>query len=382
MANIEDYLDWRGDIPFSVDPFNEVDNLILAELAYSPFYGYVAGPDLKTEVPISEVCRRFFEDHTDEEIMSSNMSIKVAPFLMRKMVVSTRFKDIRLTGFVDEYDEKTEMQFSVTTFLLPDNTYYVAYRGTDDTIVGWKEDFNMAFMYQTPGQMRAVKYLNDNFRKGHKKLRVGGHSKGANFAVFASAFADTSVKKKIINVYSNDGPGFREAVTNTEEYKSILPILISTVPEQSVIGMIFDNNIEHQVVKSTNTGAYQHDAMSWCVKGNHFEYATKLSEQSHFFYDTLQTWLYGLDDGTRKIFVDNLFEGVLSSGVGSINNISEYKGAIVKAIGESLTHMSREDQKVCRDVLKKLAVSGGETVVNNIKSKYSLPELKTPFGEK
>ncbi len=162
MANISDYLDWRGDITMEIDPFNEVDNLVLAELAYTDFGGIVPGLNQKGQwVTIREAHDRFFSMYSEEEIMAKNSTTKVAPFLMHKMVASARFQNLRLMNYVNEIDEENQTQFSVLSFLLDDDRVYVAFRGTDNTIVGWKEDFNMSFLYQTEGQIRAAQYLND-----------------------------------------------------------------------------------------------------------------------------------------------------------------------------------------------------------------------------
>ncbi len=381
MANIEDYLDWRGDIPLSVDPFNEVDNLIFSELAYTPFDGYVPGPGIKEKVSLQEVCARFFADHSDEEIMSSMMSIKVAPFLMRKMVTSKRFSDVYLTGYVNDFDPDSQKQFSVTTFLLPDNTYYVAFRGTDATIIGWKEDFNMSFLTGTAGQLSARDYLNQTFARTHKKLRIGGHSKGANFAVFASAYANSAVKKKIIAIYSNDGPGFRDEIVASDEYRSILPLVKSTVPKQSMIGMILQNDLEHQVVKSVYQGPYQHDAMSWQVIGNHFDLADGLSEESHIFDDTLKSWLSSIDDETREIFVDILFSAILDTGVTSLEEVDQVKIKVITGMFKNLSKAPKDKQKLFTDVLMKLALSSGETIMTSILNRFKTGENENLLEE-
>ena len=349
MGNIEDYLKWRGDITFDIDPFNEVDNLILSELAYTDFGGIVS--ESKEEVvSLKKACERFFELHTEKEIMDSVMNVKVAPFFMRPMLETKRFEKLKLCAYVNEIDNDTQVQFSAVTFLLPDNTYYVAYRGTDASIIGWKEDFNMSYLYETPGQKRAVEYLDENFRLCRKDLRVGGHSKGGNFAVFASAFCRESIQRRIINVYTNDGPGFRDEILSTEGYNRILPKIISTVPEQTLIGMIQGNKLNHRYVKSNEKGIMQHDATSWQVIGNHFEYATR-STETDIMDKSLTDWLSGIPDEKREKFVDILFDTLMAGGA---NTTDEFVAGGIKNMNEvikSLRDLDVEDQKFMWDII-------------------------------
>ena len=384
MANIEDYIAWRGDLSFDVDPFNEVDNLILSELAYSDFGGIVSDSK-KDEISIKDVANKFFELHTEEEIMDSIMNVKVAPLYLRPMAESERFSKIKLCGYVNEIDNETQVQFSVVTFLLPDKTYYVAYRGTDSSMIGWKEDFNMSYLYETPGQKRAVEYLNDNFKHCRKPLRVGGHSKGGNFAIFASAFCLESIQNRIINVYSNDGPGFREEVLNAPGYNAILPKIISIVPEQTLISVIQGNKLKHKYVKSNAMGIGQHDATTWQVLRNRFEIADR-SEGSEIIDGALRDWLAGIPDEKRERFVDILFDAILMGGgdntadeiaAGGLKNISE----ILKRIKE----LDPEDQKLFWSTFGRLNDSVGSKAYEHFiaSAKQKFKNLKLPvFGDR
>ncbi len=382
MANISDYLDWRGDIPFSQDPFNEVDNLILAELAYTDFAGIVPGEDENGWVTIQKACEAFFSYHSDEEIMSAVSSTKVAPYLMKKMIHSRRFGGLHLSGYVNEIDEDIQAQFSALTYDLGDGTYYVAYRGTDNTIIGWKEDFNMAFLYQTAGQLRAAQYLNSRCRSLCGRVRVGGHSKGGNFAVFAAAFCEESAQRKIMEVYSNDGPGFLPQVIAAPGYQRILPKVKSIVPEASIVGMLLENETCHQVVKSSQTGAYQHDAMSWEVLGNEFVSVPERAAESVIFDMTVKKWLMGLSKDDREEFVDILFGILQSTGATTIDELSETRMKGLGQMGAYLSSLSSEQQKMFWEILKKLAVSGGESVKDKVLSDMRSPvSIRDSIGQ-
>ena len=196
--NIFDYLKWRGDIPFSTAPFNEVDNLILAELAYTDFGGIV--PEDGQAVPLGTVYEQFFRTHTRDAILSSKSYTARAPLLMEEMCRGARFRDTRLMLYRSERDAETDLQFSAVTFLLQDSTAYVAFRGTDGTLVGWKEDFDLSYLSGTEGQQRAAEYLNRAGDAVACPLRAGGHSKGGNLAVYAAACSRADIRARITEV--------------------------------------------------------------------------------------------------------------------------------------------------------------------------------------
>ena len=239
MANIFDYLAWRKDVPFFVSPFNEVDGLVLSELIYADFSGCVAEDEEK--VPLALVRERFWQRHTKEEIMADDSFTKTAPFLMDDMLDGARFKDTQVSWFYDVVDTAADIQLAVATFWLPDGTAFVVFRGTDSTIVGWKEDFLLSYLPETEGQRRAAAYMDAHFSDLDMPLRVGGHSKGGNLAVYAAVAACPAVRDRITAVYSNDGPGFLDAFTQSEAYKEMLPRIISIVPEESMIGTLLSN---------------------------------------------------------------------------------------------------------------------------------------------
>ncbi|MCR4998402.1 MAG: DUF2974 domain-containing protein [Lachnospiraceae bacterium] len=362
MANIETYLDWRGDLTFAQDPFNEVDNLILSELVYSDFDGVVPQEGLRNSVSIQEVCKQFFQMHTEEELLSKVSSTKVAPFLMKRLVRSKRFGSMRLAAYRNEIDEESQSQFAAVSYLLDDNTWFVCFRGTDNTIVGWKEDFNMGFLTHTAGQVKAKEYLNTLFAHTAKRIRVGGHSKGGNFAVYASAFCLPRIQNKIDVIYSNDGPGFRELVMEQSGYKAILPKLVSIIPEDSIVGNLLLNDIEHQVIESSQSGASQHDPMSWEVLGTGFVLAEDTSKSSKNVDRTLKLWLMDLPDSKREVFVDVLFRVLSSSGAKTTDDLSNEPLKAISEMMKATSELDSEDQKVFKEVLLKLFNSGREAM--------------------
>ena len=334
MANIFDYLDWRGDMPLFVDPFNEVDSLILSMLAYTDFRDIVPGDG--TEVPLRDACRAFFSRHTREEVLAGKAATAKAPLLMEQMVTGARFRNMTLSCHVNEFSAEKEVQLSAVTYRLPDDLSYVAFRGTDGTLVGWKEDFNFSFQKETRGQSMAVHYLNWVGRQLSGRILVGGHSKGGHLAVYASAFCDPDVQERIGTIYSNDGPGFRQEIIDSPGYQKVLPRIVSIIPDTAVIGLLLSSKSEHRVVRSTASGLSQHDAFTWSVQRNRFTDA-KLNPASESIDKVLGSWLEQTDDETKKNLTDQIFSMFSANGSTTMSGVSsEQKWKSAGAVASTL----------------------------------------------
>ena len=201
------------------------------------------------------------------------------PELGHKMAASRRFSDLTLCAYVSRTDEETQTQFSALTILLSDKTAYIAFRGTDDTIVGWKEDFNLAFLPVVPAQKMAAEYLSAAAAAlPSHPLRVGGHSKGGNLAVYSAVFCGEAVQNQLMRVYNNDGPGFRTSLLGLPEHRRVADKITTILPESSVVGMLLEHEERYEVVRSTQSGLWQHDGFSWQVRGERFEHLPDLTE--------------------------------------------------------------------------------------------------------
>lgn len=363
MADIFDYLDWRGDVPFTADPFNEVDNLVLSELAYTDFEGVLS--DSFRKISIRTADTRYFNMHSREEAQNSSNHFVKAPVLMDGMLSGRRFCDMKFVKYLDVVNADKDMQISAVTCLLNDGSAYVAFRGTDTTIVGWKEDFNMSYLPDTEGQLSAMRYLNEVGTWFKGPLRVGGHSKGGNFAVYAAAFCNKEIQDRIINVYTNDGPGFRSEVMSREGYKRILPKVVSIVPETSIIGMLLTSKLKHIVVKSSEKGINQHYATTWQIERNRFV-VTKPSAIGLFIRDSQKGWLSKIDDNSREMFVNTLFSLFEATGM---DTFSEMKGNMLKAaerMYSTLKGLSKERQKEMQNIIDELLQSGTQEVKDRL----------------
>ena len=302
MANVCDYVRWRGDLTLEQSEFNEIDNLILARFSYFPFDKIIRENEIAT---IKELSRRF-----------SNQDVTKLPILWKDDVElfplmgnSKRFGGMLATQYINKIDAEQEKQFSAITVLMPNDIIYVSYRGTDNTIVGWKEDFNMSFKSHIASQISVKQYLEEIAKEyPSSKIIIGGHSKGGNIAVYAATFASKDVKDRIINVYNNDGPGFCEDVIETPEYQEILPRVHTYIPQSSIIGRLMNHKEKYTIVESVQKGIMQHDLYSWQVLGKEFVTLKKLTNESEFIDKTIKDWLENVEPEKREQVIDAVFE--------------------------------------------------------------------------
>lgn len=362
MANMMDYLEWRGDLTFRQAPFNEVDNLLLTELVYVDFTGIVPGQDSEEAVFLKDASRLFWERHTQEEILDRVSMTKMSAFVMEKMAQCPRFENACLSGYVREIDKERQSQFSAVCLTLDDHSLFVSYSGTDSTLVGWRENFNMSYLQQTPGQEKAVRYLNRAVRRGHQQVRVGGHSKGGNLAVYAGIFCEDDIRKNIVQIYSNDGPGFEDGVLRSPACRELLPRIKRVLPQKAIVGMLLGHEVAYEVVHSTETRARQHDMLSWEVLGDKMVYEDKLSEQSIAINEILKTWVAAMDMSQRRHFVETVFSMLEHAGVRNVDDFYHLKWKQVSEIIRTQRELSDEDKEIMSRTFKMLLGAGNETL--------------------
>ena len=299
MANMLDYILWRGDVPLDAVPVGEVDGLILAQLAMMRWEQCLGEGEASTVLELYP--------KMNEPPVSVGFTGEDDQKLLKLAAESARFGTLTVSDFASAFDPGLGMQFAAVTFHLPDDTVYVAYRGTDNTIVGWREDFNLAFSRPVPAQKAAREYLSRVAGKYPGKLRLGGHSKGGNLAMYAAATVEDALRERIIQVYNFDGPGFSDRMNDGELYSRIQHKLRTCLPQGSIVGLLLAHPEEYAVVKSENVSILQHDPYSWQVLGPRFVYLPELSRDSVRFDLAFRNWLSAVDEANRQLLVNTLF---------------------------------------------------------------------------
>lgn len=359
VANICDYIKWRGDITLEESEFNEIDNLVLSRLSYFPFDELI---EKNEEATIEELSNRFINvDKSTMKILWPDDN-ELFPLLGQ----SKRFKDMIVTRYINKINPEQEQQFSATTVLLPDDTIFVSYRGTDSTIIGWKEDFNMCFKSHITSQKEAVQYLNESAEKYPRKIRIGGHSKGGNLAVYAGLFTCKEIQDRIINIYNNDGPGFDDEITQTEEYKKMIPKVHTYIPQSSVIGRLLNHEEKYTVVHSTQKGIMQHDLYSWEVEGKEFVCLENVTNGSEMFDKTLKEWLKNIDPAKREVVIDAVFDILRTTEAEYFSELKKNWIVNAKLMLGKYKDLDEESKAIIAEILKKLMTVIRKNIVNGM----------------
>lgn len=358
MGNMMDYLDWRGDLSLTREPFCEVDNLLMAYLAYVRMDGIAPAPG-EPKKSLREISEAFFQTYSEEKLKKEKSLTRLAWKVMPKLVESTRFGNIWIQNYVNYVSQEKEAQFCAMEILLDDGTAFVAYRGTDDTIVGWKEDFALV-TGEVTAQTAAVDYLNYVGGGSERMLRVGGHSKGGNLAVYASARCKEQVQNLILKVYDNDGPGFRQEFLETPELLAVTPKIVRIIPEYSIIGLLLLHNVKPLVVKSSQNAAMQHDGLTWEVLGNHFVYAKEVGAASLVFDKTLKNWMGEIEESKREAFIDDFFSVLQAPGVETLTELQSGGLRNLKAMLSRAEELQPESKKIIQQLLKEIWNSSTE----------------------
>lgn len=370
MSNILDYIAWRGDLSIKQDKFNAVDNLILSR------FSYFALDDLlenEKKITIKEAYKRAM----NKGIPKSKILQIDDEDLFPAMANSKRFGELYITDFVNKIDKKEEKQFSAITILIPDNTVYVAYRGTDNTLVGWKEDFNMSFSGDVPSQHDAVEYLEQVAKKiARKKLRVGGHSKGGNLAVFAASFCNEKVKERIEMVYNNDGPGMSSKVIKTKEYKSIVKKVHTYLPQSSVIGRLLYHEEKYTIVQSVQKGIMQHDLYSWQVHGNDFVTLDEITNGSQIADKVIKGWLNGVTPDKREEFIDILYQILSATDATTLSELEKNWIKNAKTILKAYNTTDEESKKIITQTISEVLSITKTNIISSISKNNTNKERK------
>ena len=316
MGNIFDYLTWRGDLTFTQDPPNAVDALIFSTLTYVG-YGETAERPPETAASLRRCAEEFFALENPESRVRSKKDME----LLRCAAATARFGQCGLCLYRSVLLPEQETQFAAMTFLLDDGSMFLAYRGTDNSLVGWKVDFNMTFQQTVPAQRLAQEYIREAALAHTAPMRVAGHSKGGNLAVFAAARCSPMVRKRILTVYNNDGPGFTKYMIGDPGYNAIVPRIQTYIPQSSVIGMLLEHEEPFIVIRSKSVGIMQHDPYSWEVMGSHFILVEELTANSRFLDRTFRTWLAGLTPQERNTFFDSVFDVIMTENTGNAKDL-------------------------------------------------------------
>ncbi len=365
MANILDYIDWRGDLTFKKAPFCEVDGLVLSLLSYMELSGIAEGETLRRAITLRDALDVYFKKFGDDVPPKGALIPDEFPEFFCRAANSPRYGDMRLLRYKAVSSRDSETQFAALCISVGDGSLFVSYRGTDDTLAGWKENFNMSFMDSVPAQRLALDYLSSAARAIRGKIRVGGHSKGGNLSMYAAINAGKSLQNRILGVYNNDGPGFNRELHEYSGYPDVSDKIQTSLPHYSVVGLLLEHTKVDKVVRSTASGIWQHDPFSWEIKGERFVTEEKLSDECLAVEKTIKGWTKGLDNDERRDFVEAVYKVLSASFAETLTDIASDKMDFIR----SLAKVEPKVREVIISAVKLLVKEGISTAQGQRKSK-------------
>lgn len=370
------YLEEFGNYTFDEQVFNEIDNVIFSALSYVEFEEIMENDECIT---IKEASDRYFQKYEEQEISSRLSFVKDCPFLLQKMATCRRYASLFLLRPINIVDVQTVQQFAAITIALKNHYYYISFRGTDDSMIGWKEDFRMSYLEVIPSQKEAVTYLENVYAslphrplykagfhsfletiKGYfkkPKLLLGGHSKGGNLAIYAGCKSSKRIKKQIATIFNNDGPGFHQSFVETPEYKEMVAKIHMFLPVSSFFGRLLEHQEECHIVLSDGRGFFQHNVFTWQIEGAHFMYEENTSLASKRYNTTIRKWLASLDEEKRAAFIEVMFALLARVGITCVGDILKNPRKCLMMIVKVLPSLPEEERKMLSLGIKTLLQS-------------------------
>ncbi len=371
MATFNDYLRARGGLNFTQSPLNEVDTALLTMLAYLDWEGIVPSKNAALSVSLIEAAKAYFVK------ISKSKNRNVFTFstpgiekILKQLIKYDRYSSVNMCLFEQDTDFNIGRQFAAITYMVKDKAAdnIVAFRGTDSTLIGWREDFALAYMKSIPAQQSASKYLNYALIKLPGRFIVSGHSKGGNLAVYASARAGRLTRKKITEIYNFDGPGFEFSFTERKMFKCCEEKVINYIPQESIVGMILEPIGKRKIVQSRGRGFYQHDALLWKIDKTNFSYG-ELTDVSKIIDYILSEWLGEMNINEREAFVTSLFDLLGAKEGEAFTNAPIYNLKLIIRIMQKYSKYDAEKKAVITSILGNLRTSAAVTIKSSIINK-------------
>ena len=332
---------------FTKRPLCAIDALVLAQVSYLRL-DCMVGDFAHDHIPIRSLLKSEFFEYLCEDTFAPENSL----LLLYAVCASPRFRDVKMGFHVNVVSKESEEQFSATTFVLPTDECVIGFRGTDSTMIGWKEDLNMTFLFPIPSQTEALKYVNEVADVVNMPIYITGHSKGGNLAAYGYSFASLEIKQRVVNVYNFDGPGFPQDIVQGEQYKQGAEKIIKFMPEASIIGLFLESTTGVNFIKSTGFSLLSHDLFTWQIEGAQFVKGEKLTRNMQRADKKINQWVYELDLEQRQIFVGAMFSIVYALDVKSSDQLAPALIKNRKKVLEILHDMDIDTATCVKESLK------------------------------
>ena len=383
MKNMLDYIKEFGHVSFEERAFSEIDALVLTELEYLPLEKVVPSDENgENFVTVKEIAE-YMQEHKQELFDENPMMITQERHELSQVIVDApRFQSLKFFGVVSEWDKDTTKQFAAVTVEVEPSVRLVVFRGTDETLIGWKEDFLMTYSPLVAAQTDAKEYLAKQASLWGGDLMVSGHSKGGNLAIYAAATQVEDVQLRIVDIFCFDSPGLYRSVLETKGYQNIVPLAMRYIPQDSLVGLMLESEVPYVIVKSNATGAMQHSAMTWEIEDGQFIKMEKLTKNSQLNDQTFKKWTESVSDEELELFWNVFFELLFSVGIDTVNDLygqfMHYLQEFLKAAG----NMDEEKRELLTRIALLLVSTRFEVWKDSLDMselvQFEIPELKLP----
>ena len=383
MKNMLDYIKEFGHVSFEERAFSEIDALVLTELEYLPLEKVVPSDENgENFVTVKEIAE-YMQEHKQELFDENPMMITQERHEVSQVIADApRFQSLKFFGVVSVWDKDTTKQFAAVTVEVEPSVRLVVFRGTDETLIGWKEDFLMTYSPLVAAQTDAKEYLAKQASLWDGDLMISGHSKGGNLAIYAAATQVEDVQLRIVDIFCFDSPGLYRSVLETKGYQNIVPLAMRYIPQDSLVGLMLESEVPYVIVKSNATGAMQHSAMTWEIEDGQFIKMEKLTKNSQLNDQTFKKWTESVSDEELELFWNVFFELLFSVGIDTVNDLygqfMHYVQEFLKAAGD----MDEEKRELLTRIALLLVSTRFEVWKDSLDMSemvpFELPEVKLP----
>ncbi|HFH9836985.1 TPA: Mbeg1-like protein [Streptococcus suis] len=381
MPNLLTYIEESQYDTFYDQPINKLDILALTELSYLPFDNLVPYTFTETGIRLDYLAK-VFEETYQNNFPPFSMVTKSRLTLLSLLAKSNRFKHLKAFGFVDDYQLDQEKQFSAISYRMDRQTILTCFRGTDDTIIGWKEDFHMTYMDEIPAQRSASGYLEKLMSSQNGNFYIAGHSKGGNLALYSACQQTSNLQERILAVYPFDAPGLHKKHLEAPGYQAIKDRIHPVIPQSSIVGMMLETPENAQIVQSNTIGLLQHISFSWEVEGNDFKPAPALTSDSLQTDQTFKTWTASLTDEELRNFFDLFFGIFIKAGIERFSDITVNPLQKLQEIDRLRKELSPEEAEMMDKLIRLLFDTRYQIWRDNLGNLLPNPEISLPDWRK
>ena len=382
MGNLIAYVQQYEAQTFQEKSVTDIDILVLTEIAYLPFDEIVSSSfEEKAAISLNQLGKEFEiikeKEHENNPFMITKERIQLLDVVSK----SQRYKDIKVFGFMNDIDDELTKQFAAVCYQWEEESRWIIFRGTDESLTGWKEDFMMTYSDLIPAQTDAIEYLRKQAELFAGSLNISGHSKGGNLSLYASAMQEEDIQHRIKQIYCWDAPGVHRSILNTEGYQRVVSKAKRYIPQDSIVGLMLESQVPYHIIESQGSGISQHSALMWNIEDDHFVELTELTKKSQLTDQTFKQWTEVVSDEDLKLFFDTFFELFFEMGVETVNDVYYNFRLYMQKFFEKAYQMDTEKREILLRVGRLLFQIRYEIWKDTLSISVELPTLTLPSVE-